>query len=126
MAIEAERQNAGDGIVVVPPRGGGGAGSRGPHTETVVSAIVGGEYTNLYPDDENAKAEKWPHGADVRVKFEDGKPDYLLLRPAVHHHGHTLRKKSRGGSARALFDTDGVLRQDDTVAGARRRVVEGG
>ena len=124
MTIEAERPNAGDDIVVVVPRGGGGARSRGPRTDTVASAIEGGWYMNLYPPDgECEKMRKWPHGVNISVKFAGGKPDVLRLRQApVGPLGHTLRKKGKSSQREHIaVPTQAFGKINGTVQG---RVVE--
>ena len=112
-----------DGIVVAP-RGGLGARSRGPRTETVASAIEGGWYLNLYPSDgECEKMRKWPHGVNISVKFAGGKPDVLRLRQApVGPLGHTLRKKGKSSQREHIaVPTQAFGRINGSVKG---RVVE--
>jgi hypothetical protein len=73
---------------------GGGGGSRGPITATIVSVVNHGGYLNVYPHSVSLEMlRKWKRGAEVSVCFKDGKPGTLRFREA-HHQGHTLRKKS--------------------------------
>ena len=68
--------------------------SRGRRSETQVSTVGGGRHVNFYLSDELTEvARTWPHGAAIKFKWSNNKPDVICFMQATRK-GYSLRSRT--------------------------------